>query len=136
MNPRDLLPSREEVRAAMERLRAEQPPPPPPIFTMKPAVLERAARILWAMGDVERLRILYLLKQRERCVTEIVAAVGGKFPTVSQRLKLLHKEGLIRRRRKGCRVYYGLRRQQLINKLLNAVAHASELDTAAAHTSR
>src|ERR1700739_3197745 len=81
---------------------------------LPPAALERAAQILRAMGDGSRLRILDLLKKRELCVTEIVAAVGEKFTTVSQRLKLLHDEGLIRRRRKGQHVYYALRRRQVI----------------------
>src|SRR2546423_14352134 len=75
---------------------------------LPPAALERAAQVLRAMGDASRLRILDLLKQRELCVTEIVAAVGEKFTTVSQRLKLLRSEGLILRRRDGNHIYYAL----------------------------
>jgi ArsR family transcriptional regulator, lead/cadmium/zinc/bismuth-responsive transcriptional repressor len=94
-------------------------------------VLERAAQILRAMGDAPRLRILDLLKQRELCVTEIVTAVGEKFTTVSQRLKLLRSEGLIVRRRAGNHIFYALADRHVVDLILNALAHATELDGAA-----
>ena len=100
---------------------------------LPPDALERAAQIFRAMGDGARLRILDLLKQRERCVTEIVAAVGEKFTTVSQRLKLLRSEGLIVRRRDGNHIYYALADRHVVDLILNALAHANELDTANAH---
>jgi ArsR family transcriptional regulator, lead/cadmium/zinc/bismuth-responsive transcriptional repressor len=96
--------------------------------SLPPDALERAALILRAMGDAARLRILDLLKQRELCVTEIVAAVGEKFTTVSQRLKLLRGEGLIVRRREGNHVYYALADRHVVDLILNALAHATELD--------
>jgi ArsR family transcriptional regulator len=102
---------------------------------LPPDALERAAQIFRAMGDGARLRILDLLKQRERCVTEIVTAVGEKFTTVSQRLKLLRSEGLIVRRRDGNHIYYALADRHVVDLILNALAHANELDTATAHTS-
>jgi DNA-binding transcriptional ArsR family regulator len=80
------------------------------------------------MGDVARLRILDLLKQREHCVTEIVAAVGEKFTTVSQRLRLLRGEGLIVRRRAGNHLYYALADRHVVDLIFNALAHAKELD--------
>jgi ArsR family transcriptional regulator, lead/cadmium/zinc/bismuth-responsive transcriptional repressor len=97
---------------------------------LQPDVLERAAQILRAMGDAPRLRILDLLKQRELCVTEIVAAVGEKFTTVSQRLKLLRSERLIARRREGNHIYYTLADRHVVDLILNALAHATELDGA------
>ncbi len=101
---------------------------------LPPDALERAAQILRAMGDGARLRILDLLKQRERCVTEIVAAVGEKFTTVSQRLKLLRSERLIVRRRDGNHIYYALADRHVVDLILNALAHANELDADPAHS--
>ena len=86
------------------------------------------------MADGSRLRILELLKKRELCVTEIVAAVGEKFSTVSQRLKLLRSEGLIVRRREGNHIYYALTDRHVVDLILNALAHANELDADPAHT--
>jgi ArsR family transcriptional regulator, lead/cadmium/zinc/bismuth-responsive transcriptional repressor len=99
---------------------------------LAPAALERAAQVLRAMGDAARLRILDLLKQREQCVTEIVAAVGEKFTTVSQRLRLLRAEGLIVRRREGNHLFYALADRHVVDLILNALAHATELDAAPA----
>jgi len=79
------------------------------------------------MGDAPRLRILDLLKNRELCVTEIVAAVGEKFSTVSQRIRILRQEGLIVRRRDGNHLYYALSDRHVADLILNALAHANEL---------
>jgi ArsR family transcriptional regulator len=98
--------------------------------------LARAAAILRAMGDAARLRILDLLKHRELCVTEIVETLGEKFTTVSQRLKLLRSEGLIVRRREGNHLYYALADRHVVDLILNALAHATELDAAPAHSSQ
>ncbi|MCS6850225.1 MAG: metalloregulator ArsR/SmtB family transcription factor [Gemmataceae bacterium] len=98
---------------------------------LPPAALERAAQIFRAMGDASRLRILDLLKHREMCVTEIVAALGEKFTTVSQRLKLLRNERLIARRREGHHVFYALADRHVVDLIHNALAHAEEHGTAA-----
>jgi ArsR family transcriptional regulator len=92
------------------------------------AALERAAQLFRAMGDSPRLRILELLKKGELCVTEIVAAVSEKFSTVSQRLRILRSEGLIRRRRAGNHIYYGLSDRHVADLIVNALAHAQELE--------
>lgn len=94
---------------------------------LPPASLERAAQLFRAMGDAPRLRILDLLKNRELCVTEIVAAVGEKFSTVSQRIRILRQEGLIVRRRDGNHLYYALSDRHVADLILNALAHANEL---------
>lgn len=80
------------------------------------------------MGDAPRLRILELLQAGERCVTEIVAASGEKFSTVSQRLRVLRGEGLISRRRDGNHLYYALADRHVAVLITNALAHARELD--------
>jgi ArsR family transcriptional regulator len=90
--------------------------------------LERTAQLFRAMGDVQRLRLLELLKHGERCVTEIVAAMNEKFSTVSQRLRLLRGEGLVVRRREGTHIYYALADRHVAELIQNARAHANELD--------
>jgi ArsR family transcriptional regulator len=87
------------------------------------------------MGDAQRLRLLELLKQGERCVTEIVTAVNEKFSTVSQRLRLLRGEGLIVRRREGTHLYYALADRHVAELIQNALAHAHELEAGPARTS-
>jgi ArsR family transcriptional regulator len=94
--------------------------------------LERAAQLFRAMGDSPRLRMLDMLAQRELCVTEIVQALGEKFSTVSQRLRLLRIEGLVVRRRKGTHLYYELADRHVADLIHNALAHAAELEAASA----
>ncbi len=96
-----------------------------------PASLERAAQLFRAMADAPRLRILDLL--RDLCVTEIAAAVNDKISTVSQRLRILRHEGLVVRRRDGNHLYYALADRHVADLILNALAHARELDAAPAH---
>ncbi len=95
---------------------------------LPPASLERAAQMFRAMGDGPRLRILNLLERGELCVTEIVAVVGEKFSTVSQRLRILRGEGLIVRRRDGNHLFYALADRHVADLISNALAHAIELD--------
>jgi ArsR family transcriptional regulator len=98
--------------------------------------LERAAQLFRAMADGPRLRILDLLKQGEICVTEMVAAVNEKFSTVSQRLRILRGAGLIVRRREGNHIFYALADRHVADLILNALAHAHELETEPAQASQ
>lgn len=90
--------------------------------------LDRAARLFRALGDAPRLRLLHLLLAGEACVSELVEASGEKFPTVSQRLRVLRTEGLVSRRRDKSHVYYGLADAHVRDLVANALAHAGELE--------
>jgi DNA-binding transcriptional ArsR family regulator len=96
--------------------------------TADPARLDRAARMFRAMGDGPRLAILQYLAAGECCVTELVGAMGEKFSTVSQRLRVLRTEGLVKRRRSGLHVYYALADGHVAELVANALDHAGELD--------
>jgi len=89
-------------------------------------VRERAARMLRAAGDAERLKLLELLEPGERCVTELVQLTGDAMPTVSQRLRQLKTEGLATTRRDGKHIYYALADEHVRNLLQNILHHASE----------
>ena len=93
-----------------------------------PAALDRAAGLFRAMGDAHRLRILQYLRAGECCVTELVRDLGEKFPTISQRLRVLRTEGLVAGRRAGLHVYYSLADRHVVDLLDNALAHAGELN--------
>lgn len=93
---------------------------------LDPAQLEAAARFFRAAGDAARLRILAELRAGERCVSEIAASSSDELSTVSQRLKVLHGEGLIRRRREGKHILYSLSDQHVHALIDTALAHAEE----------
>ena len=88
--------------------------------------LEKAARLFRALGDEARLSLLVRLSQREACVTEIAESFGEGASTISQRLRLLRSEGLVKRRREGKHLYYSLVDHHIQNLLANAIDHAQE----------
>jgi DNA-binding transcriptional ArsR family regulator len=98
--------------------------PRPP--ALDPAQLGAAARIFRAAGDPARLRILAELRAGERCVSEIAATSAEELSTVSQRLKILHSEGLIQRRRDGKHILYRLSDEHVHALIDTALAHAEE----------
>jgi len=68
---------------------------------------ERAAR-LRAVADETRIRLLRALLAGEKCVIELVEALGLEQPTVSHHLGLLRRAGLVTARREGKRVVYAV----------------------------
>lgn len=75
----------------------------------RPAVVVQQAAVLGsALGDVARLRLLELLLDGQHCVSELAEESGASLSGVSQRLKLLTAAGLVQRSREGRHVYYTL----------------------------
>jgi DNA-binding transcriptional ArsR family regulator len=92
----------------------------------------RAAGMLRAAGDPERLKLLGLLVEGEMCVSEIAETTDDLLPTVSQRLKVLRQEGLVASRRDGKHMLYSLADQHVIDLIFAVLEHAQEPDGAAA----
>ena len=101
---------------------------PEKMAVVPPESLERASRLFRALGDMPRLQIMVALNRGECCVTELVEALGEKFSTISQRLRILRSEGLINRRRVGLHVFYSLADGHVALLLANALEHAGELN--------
>lgn len=69
-------------------------------------LLERIAERLRAMADPTRLRILHMLQQGERCVTDILAEVGGSQANISKHLAVLRQAGILECRKEGVHNFY------------------------------
>jgi ArsR family transcriptional regulator len=66
-------------------------------------------KLLKALADGNRLRILRLLMDRPRCVRELQAALGIAQPTVSKHLSILEEAGWVIKERRGRNfIYYQL----------------------------
>jgi DNA-binding transcriptional ArsR family regulator len=87
---------------------------------------ERAASFFRAAGDVARLKLLTRLADGEWCVTELAQATHVTLPAVSQQLRVLRAEGLVKRRRVAKHVYYALADTHILGFLRNALDHAAE----------
>jgi ArsR family transcriptional regulator len=84
-----------------------------PTLTEEDAVAQ--ARLLKALADPTRLRILSLLSRHEGevCVFEIVESFTLEQPTISHHLRILRDAGLVDCRKKGLWAYYYVRREAL-----------------------
>jgi ArsR family transcriptional regulator, lead/cadmium/zinc/bismuth-responsive transcriptional repressor len=89
-------------------------------------VLERAAAIFRALGDFSRLRLLSTLMDGEKCVTELTEALDDNLPAISQRLKLLRSERIVKTRRQGKHIFYALADDHVAQLISNALAHGKE----------
>lgn len=65
-------------------------------------------KVMKALSDPNRVRLLKMLQKREMCVCEVRAVLGIAQPTVSKHLKLLEDAGLVDRRKEGLWVNYSL----------------------------
>src|SRR5512137_1289346 len=65
-------------------------------------------KIFKALGDETRLRIVYLLMEREACVLEIKQAMRISQTRASRNLGILHDAGLLKARREGPLVFYSI----------------------------
>jgi ArsR family transcriptional regulator, arsenate/arsenite/antimonite-responsive transcriptional repressor len=70
---------------------------------MKPFI-----KVMKALSDANRVKILKLLEQRSLCVCEIQAVLGLAQPTVSKHLKVLEEAGLVTFFKEGLWVNYRL----------------------------
>ncbi len=69
-------------------------------------LLHKIADVLKAMADPTRLKILHSLHGDEKCVSDILAEVGGSQANISKHLSVLKRAGLVDCRRDGLNVYY------------------------------
>ncbi|MFW6273079.1 MAG: ArsR/SmtB family transcription factor [bacterium] len=76
-------------------------------------------RVLRAMADFNRLKIITLLSKRPMCVHAIVHHLNISQPAVSKHLKLLTDAGLLVSEKKGMYVHYSLKRDRLLYHFKN-----------------
>lgn len=87
---------------------------------------ERASAIFRALGDPQRLRLLIMLEARSCCVSELAESLDEPLPAVSQRLRVLKSERLVKARRDGKHVYYSLTDEHISRLVTNGIMHAME----------
>ncbi|MBK6424114.1 MAG: winged helix-turn-helix transcriptional regulator [Gemmatimonadetes bacterium] len=76
--------------------------------TVARADLTRLARVFHALSDETRLCLVGMLRDGERCVCDLTAALGSGQSRLSFHLKALKEAGLVQDRREGRWSYYSL----------------------------
>ena len=70
--------------------------------------MEKFVKVMKALSDANRVRILKMLQHRSMCVCELQAALGVAQPTVSKHLSVLVGAGLVEWSRDGKWIDYRL----------------------------
>jgi ArsR family transcriptional regulator len=84
--------------------------------------IRRAEKLLGAIGESSRIKILLLLSKREMCVCELESALGLPQPTVSHHLSLLEQADLVQRSKKERWVFYKVRDSPVLDLLRGLIS--------------
>ncbi len=79
------------------------------------------AKILKALSDPKRLRIVDMLSCGELCACQILEAFHVTQPTLSHDMKLLVETGIVKDRREGKNIYYSLD-EKVLGELQNRLS--------------
>ena len=83
----------------------------------KKASIEELAALFGVLADPTRLKLLKLLVQQQEasalCVNALARRLGVTQSAVSQHLRVLKSEGLVKGERRGYRVHYFINQQTL-----------------------
>jgi len=76
-------------------------------------MMNEVLRIMQALSDQNRLRMLYALRRGELCVCQLIELMSLSPSTVSKHLSILRDAGLLDSRKDGRWVYYRMADQTL-----------------------
>lgn len=88
--------------------------------------LTSAGDLLRALAAPVRIAIVLELREADRCVHELVDALGVAQPLISQHLRVLKAAGVVHGERHGREVVYRLVDEHLSHIVVDAVAHVEE----------
>jgi len=87
---------------------------------------ELLAALFKAMGDPNRLQILWALDQEEMCVCDLALFIGVSESAVSHQLRQLRQLRLVSNRRQGPVLYYRLNDNHISSLIHLALEHLHE----------
>lgn len=87
---------------------------------------EAAGELLRALAAPIRVAIVTELAEGQRCVHELVDALGVAQPLVSQHLRVLRGAGVVTGARRGREIAYSLVDEHVAHIVADAVSHARE----------
>jgi len=102
----------EEYAAELKKLVAD---------VVEPDLIERQARLLKALADETRLKMLRLLSLREMCVCELTVALNLTQPTASHQLNILKNVELLKVRKEGKWTFYRVAKPTIIRDLFSSL---------------
>jgi Predicted transcriptional regulators len=89
-------------------------------------VLYDLAELFKVFGDTTRIKILYVLLDKEMCVNDIAEALNMTQSAISHQLRILKQSKLIKYRRDGKQMYYSLADEHVHTILDQGITHIEE----------
>lgn len=89
-------------------------------------MLSDLADLFKLFGDTTRIKILYLLFEKELCVCDIAALLNMTQSAISHQLKVLKSYKLIKYRRNGKTVFYSLADNHVRTIIAQGTEHLTE----------
>ena len=92
--------------------------PTPPAATanvdLQTQVFEQAAALFAMLATPIRLRVLSALCVQEKSVNELLLEIDTTQPNLSQHLAVLHRSGILAKRKEGTQVIYRVQSEQAV----------------------
>jgi DNA-binding transcriptional ArsR family regulator len=88
--------------------------------------LQAQSELFKPLSDPTRLKILYLLRNGELCVCEIIFALKKPQSTISHHLNILKKAGFIKGRKEGVWIHYRLTDAEIVEVIDNLTSILNE----------
>ena len=92
----------------------------------KDEIIEKMSGLYKILGDKTRLKILFCLLEKKRCVGEIAKTLGLSQSLVSHQLKVLRKDNLVATLKNKNRVFYTLADEHIEMLISTAKTHILE----------
>ncbi len=74
--------------------------------------MNQKIKLLKALADETRIKIIQCLLKEEKCACSIVPGVNKAQPTVSQHLRILEEAGVLESRRVGTNIWYRIKSKE------------------------
>lgn len=89
-------------------------------------LLYEVAALFSIFGDTTRVRIIFVLFDKEMCVCDIAETLGMTQSAISHQLRVLKQARLVKFRREGKAVYYSLTDEHISQIFRLAMEHIEE----------
>ena len=93
---------------------ASTPPAATANVDLQTQVFEQAAALFAVLATPIRLRVLSALCVREKSVNELLLEIDTTQPNLSQHLAVLHRSGILAKRKEGTQVIYRVQSEQAV----------------------
>jgi len=104
-------------RCVMEKLKNEMP---------SDDIIGKLSEVFKLFGDSTRIRILWVLFDREKCVFDIAEALDMTQSAISHQLKVLKQARLVKAKRSGKNTFYSLDDEHVKRIIEQVMIHINE----------